>query len=102
MARGIGTLDGVALKGGKPFAGALVLLSPEQAEDNLVLLRLDQSDSDGSFTLHDIVPGKYTLLALADGWVLEWAKPEVLRPYLAGGTKLEVGAGASKVQVKVQ
>ena len=101
-APGMGTINGVALQNGKPVAGAMVLLAPPDPEDNLVLFRRDQSDTDGSFTLPDVVPGKYTLLAIANGWELEWANPEVLTPYLAGGTKIEVGVGVSKAQVKVQ
>src|SRR5207253_8681026 len=86
-APGMGTINGVALQNGKPVAGAMVLLAPPDPEDNLVLFRRDQSDSDGSFTLPDVVPGKYTLLGIANGWEMEWGNPEVLTPYLAGGTK---------------
>jgi len=68
----------------------------------LTLFRRDQSDSDGSFTLPDIVPGMYTVVAIADGWELEWTNPEVLKPYLAGGVKVEVGVAVHKVQVKAQ
>src|SRR5207237_213071 len=55
VAPGMGTINGVALQNGKPVAGAMVLLAPPDPEDNLVLFRRDQSDSDGSFTLPDVV-----------------------------------------------
>ena len=32
------------------------------------LIRRDQSDSDGSFALRDVVPGQYTVVAIQDGW----------------------------------
>ena len=35
---------------GKPLAGAMILLVPEDAEMNLPKFRRDQSDSDGTFT----------------------------------------------------
>jgi hypothetical protein len=35
--------------------------------------RVDQSDSDGTFTLPRTRPGKYVLMAIEDGWDLEWA-----------------------------
>lgn len=50
----------------------------------------DQSDSDGTFTLPEVVPGQYTLLALVNGWDLDWAEPGVLQPYLAKGQAVTV------------
>jgi len=38
-----------------------------------MLVRRDQSDSDGIFTLHSVVAGQYTVVAISDGWDLEWA-----------------------------
>jgi hypothetical protein len=102
LARGMGRVDGVALRDGKPFAGALVLLVPENPSGNYTLFRRDQSDSDGTFTLPQVVPGKYTAVAIADGWELEWSNPEVMKRYMAAGTKAEVANGPLKIQVKVQ
>ena len=51
-------------------------------------------NSDGSFTLQNVLPGPYTLLALENGWDLEWSRPDVLQPYLANGTPIVVTAGA--------
>src|SRR5262249_34472868 len=62
------TVSGTALKDGKPFAGAMILLVPEDASQNAVLFHRDQSDSDGTFTMSPILPGRYTLLALERGW----------------------------------
>jgi hypothetical protein len=83
--QGRGVIHGVALRDGKPMAGAMVVLVPADPANNQVLFRRDQSDSDGSFTLPAVVPGKYTVLAIADGWDLEWANPEVLKKYMAQG-----------------
>ena len=97
------TLDGAALKQGKPFAGAMILLMPEDHKDWERLMRRDQSDSDGTFRLTTILPGKYVLFALENGWGMEWSEPEVLQPFLAKAQKLEVGERPlSAVTLEVQ
>jgi protocatechuate 3,4-dioxygenase beta subunit len=103
VARGATPVEGVALRDGKPLAGVMIVLVPSDAAHNQVLFRRDQSDSDGTFTLRSVVPGKYTLLAIENGWDLEWLNPAVLKPYLAGGEVLHVQPnGKYEVKVKVQ
>jgi hypothetical protein len=64
-------------------------------------VRSDQSDSDGTFALGGIVPGKYVLMAIEDGWDLDWKEQAVLQPYREEGTKVELGAAEeNKVAVK--
>jgi len=100
-AHGAGRVDGTALREGQPFAGAMVVLVPQDPANNSPLFRRDQSDSDGTFTLSNIVPGAYTVIAIANGWNLEWANPAVLQPYLKHGESVQVPADG-KLQVKVQ
>jgi hypothetical protein len=101
--RGLAQVDGVALRGGKPFSGVMIVLVPQDAANNSPLFRRDQSDSDGTFTLPNVVPGQYTVLALANGWDLEWGNPAVLQPYLKGGEAVQVtGEGKLQVEVRVQ
>ena len=100
MSSALGQIDGVAQLKDKPKGGAMVVLVPDDPEVNASLFRRDQSDSDGTFTLRDVVPGKYTVLAIANGWDLEWDKASVLKPYMTLGQKLEVGP-KGKYQVKV-
>jgi hypothetical protein len=90
VAEGEGEVKGTALRDGLPFAGAMIVLVPDDPAHNLVLFRRDQSDSDGTFTLSNVVPGKYTLLALKNGWDMEWTNPEVLKPYLPQGDAVQV------------
>ena len=53
-------------------------------------MRRDQSDSDGSFGLRDAAPGQYTVVAIEDGWDLDWTRPEVIGRYLPGGIAVTV------------
>ena len=49
------------------------------------------------------VPGAYTVLAIQNGWKLEWMNPEVLKNYLAGGTRIQAQPnGKYNVKVTVQ
>jgi hypothetical protein len=99
--RGAARVEGTAMHDGQPFAGAMIVLVPQDPANNLPLFRRDQSDSDGTFTLSNVVPGAYTAIALANGWDLEWANPAVLQPYLKQGGAVQVPA-EGKLQIKVQ
>ena len=102
LARGVNAnVKGIVERGGKPAPGMMVVLVPEDLRESTEYRR-DQSDSDGSFSLNEVSPGKYMVAAVRD-WDLEWAKPEVIREYLAGGTPVEVAGGEDrdiKVTVK--
>jgi len=97
------SLSGFALKNGKPVAGAMVLLVPQDPGHDMSLYHRDQSDSDGSFTMSPLFPGRYTLLAIENGWDLEWADPAALFRYLPSGQPVELQPGASlTLNAKVQ
>lgn len=98
--QGVGTINGTVMNGENPVSGAMVVLVPPNISDNLSLFRRDQSDSDGTFILRDVVPGTYTAIAVQNGWDMEWASPEALRPYLAKGTRVEV-TGKQQLDVKI-
>src|SRR6266849_53060 len=103
ISRGTSRISGIALKDGKPIDGVLVILVPEVPERNLVLFRRDQSDSDGSFNLNGILPGKYTLVAVENAWEVEWFKPGIIQKYLAGGQEVRVTPESKQtVNVNVQ
>jgi len=69
----------------------MVVLIPKNPEANHDLFRRDQTDLDSSFTLFNVSPGSYTVIAIEDGWDLDWAKPAVLARYGRGGQNLTVG-----------
>jgi hypothetical protein len=75
---------------GKGVAGAMVVLVPKDPDLHQDLFRRDQSDMDGTFSLPGIVPGTYTVLAIDDGWNLNWSEPSVIAAYLKRGRTVEV------------
>jgi hypothetical protein len=83
-------VDGIALRDGKGVGGAMIVLVPQDLEHNVSLARRDQSDSDGTFSLYAVPAGKYTVLAIENGWELEWQDRNVIAPYLKNGTPVEI------------
>src|SRR5438046_6978198 len=99
--KGNGRITGVAFKKDKPAPGVMIVLAPLDLKSNPALFRRDQSDSDGSFALNVVVPGRYTLLAIEDGWDLEWADLSVLQRYIAGGESVQIAPNQeTEVSVK--
>jgi hypothetical protein len=96
-------LSGFALKNRKAVSGAMVLLVPQDSGSGGPRYYRDQSDSDGSFLIGGLFPGRYTLLAIENGWDLEWADPAVLLRYLPAGQPVEFAPAASvRLNAKVQ
>jgi len=49
------------------------------------------------------VPGRYTLMAIEDGWDLEWAAPAVLQKYISGGESVQIAPNQkTNVSIRVQ
>jgi hypothetical protein len=94
-------ITGFVLRDDKPFAGAMVVLVPQDPSADWLLFRRDQSDSDGTFALPAVLPGHYSAIAIENGWDLDWASPAVLQPYLKNGTPVEV-TGEGKMSINVQ
>ena len=53
---GAADVNGVAQRAGKGAAGAMIVLIPKNPEANRDLFRRDQSDLDGTFTFHSVIP----------------------------------------------
>ena len=103
-AKGLTRVDGVALKDGNPIAGTMVLLVPQDLRE-ATRFRRDQSDSDGTFSLFDVVPGRYTILAIDNGRDLEYQNPAVIRDYITQGEVVDIPLpthAALKVNVQVR
>jgi 5-hydroxyisourate hydrolase-like protein (transthyretin family) len=84
-------------KEGKGQSGVMIVLVPKEMAAFRSLARRDQSDSDGSFSLRDVAPGQYTVVAIEDGWELDWQRPEVIRRYLSGGIPVTVTEDSGKL-----
>ncbi|MBV8072348.1 MAG: carboxypeptidase regulatory-like domain-containing protein [Acidobacteriaceae bacterium] len=85
-------LEGVVEKDGTPAAAMMVLLVPEDLSRSS-LIRRDQSDSDGSFSLRSVAPGRYTLIAIDGDPELAYRDPAVIKPYLAHGQMVNITPG---------
>ena len=103
LSEGSGRVDGTVMQDGKPVSETMVLLVPQHPGEEATLFRRDQSDSDGTFTLREILPGRYTLVAIEKGWELDWQNPVVLKPYLERGEVVDVSANKTyKVSLNLQ
>jgi hypothetical protein len=97
LSQGSTRVEGFARRDGKGVAGVMVVLTPKSLGAMKTLARRDQSDSDGSFSLRDVVPGQYTVVAIEDGWELDWSQPDVIARYLPGGIPVTVSDNAGKL-----
>jgi hypothetical protein len=92
IAEGSVTVEGFAKRNGKPVPGAMIVLVPKDTEGGSDRLRRDESDLDGSFILKDVIPGSYTVMAIENGWDLEWGEPAALTQYLKHGQTVDAGS----------
>lgn len=95
MGSPLSKITGTVQRDKEPVVGAMILLVPEDSEINLPKFRRDQSDSDGTFTLQDVLPGRYWVMAIEDGWDLEWANLSLLKKRLEHAQKIVVQATKS-------
>jgi hypothetical protein len=95
LAEGSGTVEGVVNQDGKGIAGVMVVLIPKHPEQNRELFRRDQSDLDGTFSLNGVIAGPYTVVAIANGWDLDWGKTAVLAQYAKRGQSVLVGGSGT-------
>lgn len=94
-------IEGFAQKQGHGVAGAMILLIPEDLARLSRLARRDQSDSDGSFALREVAPGRYTLVAIENGWDLDWRSPEAIARYLPAGQRVTIEEVSSQILHRV-
>jgi protocatechuate 3,4-dioxygenase beta subunit len=90
-------VKGFATKDGKGMAGVMIVLLPKNPAQWRALTRRDQSDSDGSFALHNVAPGDYGLVAIEDGWPLDWTSPDAMARYLPAASNVRVTESSGQV-----
>jgi hypothetical protein len=83
-------VKGFARTDGKGVAGAMIVLVPRQPSSYRALARRDQSDSDGSFSLRDVPAGQYTVIAIDNGWKLDWTDRANITRFLPRGVAVTV------------
>jgi hypothetical protein len=71
-----------------------VLLVPAGLEnpDSFTHVVQDQTNTDGSFNLDEIIPGQYILIAVDQGWKIDWKNSSNLLKYLSVGIPLDLRA----------
>lgn len=99
VTRDSATIKGYVSMHGKPGSGVMVVLVPHDPDANRALFRRDESNSDGSFSLRFVAPGAYTLVAIEDGWDMEWSRREVIARYLSRGSKINIAVSQTMVSV---
>ncbi|WP_198152186.1 carboxypeptidase-like regulatory domain-containing protein [Granulicella tundricola] len=95
-ATGRAEVTGVVSQSGKPASSVVVLLVPSTfgQPNNLTDVGRDQTNTDGSFILQNVIPGQYILVAIDHGWEVNWHDPTTLARYLSAGTPVLVKASA--------
>ena len=74
----------------------MVLLVPITIEDlnSITFLIQDQTNTDGSFEMANVIPGQYILVAIDHGWQVNWGDSSTLRGYLMQGIPVELKSSA--------
>jgi hypothetical protein len=98
VANGRANVTGFVQSHGRPVEGALVLLVPATLGDlaGLDITRRDQSNSDGSFDITNVLPGPYILVAIDHGWDVDWSDPATLARFLMRGVPLDLTRGGDR------
>jgi len=99
-ASGRARVTGIVNFQGAPSVGAMVLLIPAGLDDpgSFTTVARDQTNTDGSFELENVVPGQYILVAIDRGWNVNWKDPSTLTRYLTQGVPLDIRSNASVKQ----
>ncbi len=97
ISRGRASVHGIVSGAGKPLPAAMVMLVPATMGQpgSITVLRRDQTNTDGSFAIDNLIPGDYILLAIDNGWTVNWHDASTLDKYLVQGVPIAAGSNAS-------
>jgi hypothetical protein len=98
--RSIAAINGIVKRNGTPASGVFVLLVPTGAQQIGDRALPNQSDSDGTFNFRRIPPGDYAVVAIENGWKLDWANTDTIKPYLALGQQVRIEPQTREVNLK--
>jgi len=97
--RAVATVSGFAVRGGHGTPGVFVALLPVSENAGLEARQPNQSDSDGSFYFPNVPAGEYLVMAIDDGWGLDWARREGMAKYMAKAVRVTVPPHAKEVNL---
>jgi 5-hydroxyisourate hydrolase-like protein (transthyretin family) len=100
VAESISSVSGFAKLDRSPVSGVLLVLVPANPASGQEDSRINQSDSDGSFEFEHVIAGAYIVVAIEDGWSLDWGRREVMEHYLAKGQRVVVPAHTTEINLK--
>lgn len=100
VVEGLAELKGFVALDGKPSIGTLVMLVPATLGEQgaIQVVRRDESNTDGSFNIADVIPGQYILIAVEDAWGINWKDKATLARYLDGGVAVNLAAKSNAEQ----
>jgi hypothetical protein len=98
--RSSAAVNGIVKRNGVPASGVFVLLVPTGAQQIGDRALPNQSDSDGTFNFRRIPPGDYAVVAIENGWKLDWANADTIKPYLARGQQVRIEPQTREVNLK--
>jgi hypothetical protein len=91
---------GKVVTGDRPESGVLVMLVPRTGWENVSTYRFDQTDSDGTFTLHGVAMGEYLIFAFDTGEPGDYSDPEAVRKLAPKGQLVTItGTAAPSVVI---
>ena len=90
---GAADVSGFLDREGVAQSGVLVVLVPRAGVENTSSYRIDQSDSDGSFTWHNVSQGDYLMFAVEEGLPEDYLDPAMIGKLLPKGQPLTIGPG---------
>ncbi len=82
-----GTLSGTVVLAQTPCPGALLLLVPISGGSGGV--RRQQSNTDGSFRFDDVPLGRYIVVAVDQGWSIDFRDRQTLSAFLMHGVPID-------------
>jgi 5-hydroxyisourate hydrolase-like protein (transthyretin family) len=100
LAESIATVSGFAKLDGRPVAGVMLVLAPANPKPGAEDSRINQSDSVGSFEFQHVIAGTYMVVAIQDGWSLDWGRRETMARYLAKGQSVIVPPHTKEINLK--
>jgi len=91
-----GSVEGTVLDSqGQAFAGARVVLAPDEArQSRMDLFKTANSDSTGHFVMRGVAPGSYRLYAWESVDEGDYQDPDFLRAFADQGESVSVSSGA--------